>query len=57
MESKAGKNRANINRSLDETLGLVKDINRNQPRPGETRIERNLEEDLRLRRLTTNEPD
>ncbi len=57
MESETGKNLVIINRSLKDTLGLVKEINRNQPRPRETGIELNLEEELRRRRLTTNERD
>ena len=57
MASKATENLAQINSELRRTLGLVKDINRNQVRPGETRIERNLEEELKRIRLMTNEPD
>ncbi len=51
------KNISLINDRLKKTLGLVKEINRNQVRPGETRIERNLEEELKRIRLMTNEPD
>jgi hypothetical protein len=47
---------ARINHGLDETLKKVKDLNRNPVRRGETRIEANLEEELRRRRLTTNDP-
>ncbi len=46
-----------INDQLKKTLTLVKDIKRNQVRPGETRIERNLEEELKRIRLMTNEPE
>ena len=46
-----------INDRLKKTLTLVKDIKRNQVVRGETRIERNLDEELRRNRLVTNEPD
>ncbi len=46
-----------INKDLKETLGLVREIKRNAAPRGETRIEANLEEELKRRRLTTNDPD
>jgi hypothetical protein len=47
---------ANINKSLGETLRTVKEINRNPVRPGDTKISGNLDEELKRRKLTTNEP-
>lgn len=48
---------ANINRGLDQTLQKIREINRNPARPGQTGIESNLEEELKRRKLTTNEPE
>ena len=47
----------NVNQQLRQTLGLVRDINRNQVRPGQARMEQRLEEELKRRKLTTNEPE
>ncbi len=46
-----------INDRLKNTLALVKDINRSEIRPGQTSIQRNLEEELKINRLTSNDPD
>ena len=47
---------ANINKKLSETLGTIKEINRNPVRPGDTKISGNLDEELKRKKLTTNEP-
>ena len=47
---------ANINKSLGETLKTVKEINANPARPGNTKISGNLDEELKRRKLTTNDP-
>ncbi len=46
-----------VNQNLRQTLGLVKDINRNQIRPGQARMEERLDKELKRRKLTTNEPE
>jgi len=56
MATEQEDNLAKINRGLDETLKKVKDLNRNPVRRGDTRIGANLEEELKRRRLTTNDP-
>jgi len=56
MATEQEDNLAKINRGLDETLKKVKDLNRNPVRRGDTRIGVNLEEELKRRRLTTNDP-
>jgi len=40
---------------LRERLGLMRQITNEQPTRGRTQVEDNLEEELRRRRLTTNE--
>jgi len=47
----------NVNQQLRQTLGLARDINRNRVRPGNVRVEQHLEEELKRRKLTTNEPE
>ena len=47
----------NVNQQLRQTLGLARDINRNRVRPGQVRVEQHLEEELKRRKLTTNEPE
>jgi hypothetical protein len=47
---------ANVNKHLDETLKTVKEINRNPIKPGQTKIGANLEEELKRRKLMTNDP-
>jgi len=45
-----------VNNQLEETLGLMRDVARRQPRVRfATNIERNLDEEIRTERLTTNE--
>lgn len=45
-----------LNYQLRQTLGLARDINRNRLRPT-VRIERHLEDELKRRKLTSNEPE
>ena len=45
-----------VNQQLRQTLGLARDINRNRVRPTEVKLERHMEEELKRRKLTTNEP-
>ncbi len=45
------------NKNLDITIQYLKTLSGISPRHGETRIERNLEEELKRIRLMTNEPD
>jgi hypothetical protein len=45
-----------LNKNLRTTLGLAKDINRNRIRRDQVRVESHLEEELKRRKLTTNEP-
>jgi hypothetical protein len=45
-----------LNKNLRQTLGLAKDINRNRIRRDQVRVESHLEEELKRRKLTTNEP-
>ena len=47
----------NVNQQLRQTLGLARDINRNRVRPGNVKMEQHLEEELKRRKLTTNEPE
>ncbi len=56
MATKTETTLKNINQQLRTTLGLTKDINRNRVRPGRVRVENHLEEELKRRKLTTNEP-
>ncbi|MBI2999131.1 MAG: hypothetical protein HYY46_11915 [Deltaproteobacteria bacterium] len=48
---------AKINAQLRETLVLVSGINKAAERRGDSRIEQNLETELRRTRLTTNEAE
>jgi len=57
MATKTELTLRNVNQQLSQTLGLVKDINQNRVRPGQARMERRLEEELKRRKLTTNEPE
>lgn len=50
-------NAKRTNEALDQTLQKIRAINRNPARPGNTGIEANLEEELKRRKLVTNEPD
>jgi hypothetical protein len=50
-------NLRNVNQQLRQTLGLARDINRNRVRPASVRVEQHLEEELKRRKLTTNEPE
>jgi hypothetical protein len=45
-----------LNKNLLQTLGLAKEINRNRVKPNQVRVESHLEEELKRRKLTTNEP-
>jgi len=56
MATKTEQTLRNINQHLRQTLGLAKDINRNRVRPGQVRVESHLEQELKRRKLTTNEP-
>jgi hypothetical protein len=56
MPTQTEKTLKNLNQTLRQTLGLAKDINRNAVRPGRVRVEGHLEEELKRRKLTTNEP-
>ncbi len=47
---------ANVNKQLGETLEKIKEINRNPVRPGDTKISGNLDEELKRKKLTSNEP-
>jgi hypothetical protein len=38
-------------------LGLQREINRNRVRPTDVKLERHLEEELKRRKLTSNEPE
>ncbi len=45
-----------VNQDLDMTLGLMRDVARDQPKVRHTtKTERNLNEELQTERLTTNE--
>jgi hypothetical protein len=57
MATKTELTLKNINQQLRQTLGLQRDINRNRVRPGQVMLERHLEEELKRRKLTTNEPE
>ena len=57
MATKMELSLKNVNQQLRQTLGLVRDINRNRVRPGQVRMEQHLEEELKRRKLTTNEPE
>ena len=57
MATKTELNLKNINQQLRQTLGLQRDINRNRIRPGQVRMEQNLEEELKRRKLTSNEAE
>ena len=47
---------ANVNKQLGDTLDKIKEINRNPIKPGQTKVGANLEEELKRRKLTTNDP-
>lgn len=57
MASQTELSLRNVNQQLRQTLGLVRDINSNRVQPGQVRTERRLEEELKRRKLTTNEPE
>jgi hypothetical protein len=57
MATKTELTLRNINQQLRQTFGLARDINRNRVRPGQVRMEQHLEEELKRRKLTTNEPE
>jgi len=57
MATKTELNLKNINQQLRQTLGLQRDINRNRIRPGQVRMEQHLEEELKRRKLTSNEAE
>jgi len=57
MATKTELTLKNINRELRQTLGLARDINRNRVRAGQIQMEQRLEEELKRRKLTTNEPE
>jgi hypothetical protein len=57
MATKTELTLKNINQQLRQTLGLARDINRNRVRPGQVRMEQHLEEELKRRKLTSNEPE
>jgi hypothetical protein len=57
VATKTELNLRNINQQLRQTLGLARDINRNRVRPAEVSMERHLEEELKRRKLTTNEAE
>jgi hypothetical protein len=57
VATKTELNLRNINQQLRQTLGLAREINRNRVRPAEVSMERHLEEELKRRKLTTNEPE
>jgi hypothetical protein len=46
-----------VNQQLRQTLGLQREINRNRIRPNEVSMERHMEEELKRRKLTSNEPE
>ena len=56
MQTKTEQALKNLNQHLRTTLGLAKNINRSRIRPGQVRMESHLEEELKRRKLTTNEP-
>ena len=56
MATDQEQNLARINQGLDQTLTKIKEINRNPVRPGQTGIEKNLDAELKRRKLTTNDP-
>jgi hypothetical protein len=56
MATKTEQTLKNLNQHLRTTLGLAKDINRNRIKPNTVRVESHLEEELKRRKLTTNEP-
>lgn len=51
------ENITRINRGLAQTLGLMRGINRERPARAGSKTEEELEEELRRRRLTTNESE
>jgi len=57
MATKTELTLKNINQQLRQTLGLQRDINRNRVRPGQVMLEQHLEEELKRRKLTSNEPE
>jgi hypothetical protein len=57
MATKTELTLRNINQQLRQTLGLARDINRNRIRPGQVQMEQHLEEELKRRKLTSNEPE
>jgi len=57
MATKTELNLKNINQQLRQTLGLQRDMNRNPIRPGQVQIEQHLEEELKRRKLTSNEAE
>jgi hypothetical protein len=56
MATKTELNLRVVNQQLRQTLGLTRDINRNRVRPSDVKLERHLEEELKRRKLTSNEP-
>ena len=57
MQTKTEITLRNLNQHLRQTLGLARDINRNRVQPQRVRMESHLEEELKRRKLTTNEPE
>jgi hypothetical protein len=57
MATKTEQNVRVLNQQLRQTLGLQREINRNRVRPTEVKLERHLEEELKRRKLTSNEPE
>jgi hypothetical protein len=57
MATKTELTLRNVNQQLRQTLGLQREINRNRIRPAQVSMERHMEEELKRRRLTTNEPE
>jgi hypothetical protein len=55
MATKQVQELKNLNQQLRQTLVIARDLNRNRVRPAQVRVESHLEEELKRRKLTSNE--